>query len=653
MSRLVVALDIETTGLDAYRDEIHMCGLWDGETYTCVRNDIQLQMLLLNKYANYDIVGHRTDFDLKFLLVKKWILPRDLIGRTAHDTRIIGSLLKQRVPKEFLDNYEVLRKELNKTLPKGSTHREGSPLSLKTMAPWYLKVPMFWETPGDHNNEEYNQLDCVYTYRLFQLLAPRLKDEGSWDFYTNRMLEWTKMVREMEIKGISISMDELGVLEKEYEQERAQLKLKLDEHWAEAHSTHDWNLRSEITERYHQMASAAITKKSRGTGTDGSPILYSLKQDQIDKITKRYEKMQCKAMDRLNAAGGARLNYSSPAQMTWLLRDYLGLNITDPEGEESTGKAVLNRLAAEGREDIRHFLEWRKADKILTMYLPTYRELQVEGIIHPSFNLTGTRTGRTSSSGPNLQQVPPKLYRLFRPRSGYRFVQYDLAGIEAALIALYSGDKTLYGILANGDSIHDHNVHTLLPLFGLSSEDYRISDVASKLPQQRKCVKNMGFAVFYGAGWRRISQVFAAGGFPITDAQATHGLDLLKRKYPEAFSFHKQITEVFESGETVRNMFGRPITMQAHENCYMQGFNTLIQSSASDLNIESCYRATKRTNASPLLLIHDFIMLEAKEAQAEEAAKILTECMTTYRLESEHGPIQLRVEGGVSEIWEK
>src|SRR5690606_17483037 len=103
------------------------------------------------------------------------------------------------------------------------------------------------------------------------------------------------------------------------------------------------------------------------------------------------------------------INYSSPQQMSWLLKDYLKLDITDPQGEESTSKAVLNKLAATGREDIRAYLDWREADKVLTMYLPTYRELQVEGIIHPSFNLTGTRTGRTSSSAPNLQQVPPKL----------------------------------------------------------------------------------------------------------------------------------------------------------------------------------------------------------------------------------------------------
>ncbi len=55
------------------------------------------------------------------------------------------------------------------------------------------------------------------------------------------------------------------------------------------------------------------------------------------------------------------------------------------------------------------------------------------------------------------QRQMANFYRLFKPREGYKFVQYDLSGIEAALIALYSGDKRLFEILEKGESIHDHN----------------------------------------------------------------------------------------------------------------------------------------------------------------------------------------------------
>lgn len=562
----VVALDIETTGLDAWRDKITIRGLYDGKQYTACRSEYQLRNLLQTVYKDYDIVGHRTDFDIKFVLVQNEITESDLGGRTIHDTRIIGSLLKHRVPQAFLEQYELKRKEINKSLPKGVSHREGSPLSLKTMAPWFLKVPPFWETPGNHDNEEYNEKDCVYTWKLFQLLAPRLQDEGSWDFYL-KLLQWQQMLMRMEIRGISISLQELDKVEQEYTEKRGHLKNKLDEMWADAHDAYFESQRKEIEQRYIMMCDKAL-----------------LKAKDLAKCRGRYMGMARNAVHKLET----KINYSSPTQMAWLLRDYLGLDITNMEGDESTGKAVLNKLAAEGREDIKTYLEWREADKVLTMYVPTYRELQVDGVIHPNFNLTGTRTGRTSSSGPNLQQVPSKLYRLFKPRNGYKFIQYDLSGIEAALIALYSGDKRLYEILEKGESIHDHNAKAM---FGLECD---VAEVSTKHSRERKTVKNIGFACFYGAGWRRISQVFAAGGFPISDGEAKKKLALLKSYYPQAFQFHKEITEVFEQGETVYNILGRPINLQPHENCYMQGFNTLIQSSASDLNLEACYRWEQR-----------------------------------------------------------
>jgi DNA polymerase I-like protein with 3'-5' exonuclease and polymerase domains len=642
-SNKILALDIETTGLDPWRDQIHMVGLWDGERYTCCRNPSELGVMLgwegRDYYKDHELVGHNVAFDIKFLEVQGWWKPD---GRIIHDTKILAHLMKNKVPQEFVERYETMRKDLNKTLPKGQTHREGSPLSLKVLAPWYLKVPPFWETPGNHNNEEYNQKDCMYTYRLFHQFAAQVRAEGSWEFYTERMLQWSKMIMEMEIKGIRISMEELGLVEQEYTAKRDALKIKLDEQWADAHKQFRNQQISILSEEYGLMRDKQIEKGDRS-------------EPKVLKIWERYQRLFEKAVERIDT----HINYASPAQMSWLLKEYLGLDITDPEGEESTGKAVLNKLASEGREDIKTYLEWREADKVLTMYLPTYRELQVDSVIHPSFNLTGTRTGRTSSSGPNLQQVPSKLYRLFKPRPGYKFIQYDLSGIEAALIALYSGDKFLYGILERGESIHDHNVLTLAELFGLNAQDYELADVSTKLPKQRRCVKNIGFAIFYGAGWKRISQVFAAGGFPITDAQAKWGLQRIKDRHPEAFMFHKEITEIFESGETVTNLLGRPLNIQPWENAYMQGFNTLIQSSASDLNLLACERAWKQwqnelapDEAYPLLVIHDCIMAEASIERPGCAADLAYH-MTNFKLESVNGPIKLRVEGGISDHWAK
>jgi DNA polymerase I-like protein with 3'-5' exonuclease and polymerase domains len=171
---------------------------------------------------------------------------------------------------------------------------------------------------------------------------------------------------------------------------------------------------------------------------------------------------------------------------------------------------------------------------------------------------------------------------------------------------------------------------------------------------ERKCAKTIGFACFYGAGWRRIKLAFQSAGFILTEKESKEKLASLKSYYLEAFAFHKEITEVFEAGETVFNLLGRPITLQPHENPYMQGFNTLIQSSASDLNLEACFRfQSPGLDIHPLLVIHDCVMAEALEYLATEAASVLETCMTSFNLNSVNGKIKLRVEGGVSDKWEK
>ncbi len=626
--RPILCLDIETErGPDKdrianpWQQEILMCGLWDGKKYTCTRTSVALQWELRNNYPDHDLVGHNTIFDTKFLKVKGWMEERDFAGRTVHDTKILGSLLKQRVPKAYLEQYEVQRKEENKLLPVGVSYREGSLLSLKVMAPWYLKVNPFWETPGDHNDEQYNRLDCEYTYRLYEMLSTRLQEEGAWDFYL-RMLSWSNMVREIEIKGIALDLSEIDKVEQEYLIKRDHMKNKLDEMWAGAHQVYHKQQADELHIIYAAMKAKAL-----------------LKAKDKQKCELRYDALLFASISKLDT----QINYASPVQMAWLLKDHLGLDIENADGEETTGKAVLHRLAQD-REDIKTYLEWREADKVLTMYVPTYRELQIDGIIHPSFNITGTRTGRTSSSGPNLQQVPAKLYRMFTPRPGYSFIQYDLSGIEAALIALYSGDIRLYEILKQGESIHDHNAKAMFDL------ECEINQVSPLHPKERKIVKNIGFACFYGAGWRRISQVFAAGGFPIPDAEAKRKLALLKSYYKSVFQFHKEITEVFELGQTVKNLFGRPITLQAHDNPYMQGFNTLIQSSASDLNLYACEKYWK-ASGNPLLLVHDFILSEERTETAGEWEKKLVDFMTGFKLESDNGPIQIRAEGEVNDHW--
>lgn len=620
----VVAIDVETTGLDPWKDSITCAGFYRADASGVLRGE---HLDSIQNLIKYEAVAHNMKFDKKFL---------SLNGITQidwqHCTQLMAHICLDKVPEDYLEYYERLRQEENKKLPQGVTHREARGLSLKTLAPYFLGVKPFWENPADHDNNEYVLKDCEYTYRLFHLFREKLIAQGSWDFYRSQF-DKLNMLYEMEIRGIELNQKALDETEAEYISKREGLKNQLLELWQKPIEQYFEEQRLQLEIDYLHKCQAAIDRLKN--------------KDKAEGTKARYRKLYHQALAKVEP-----FNLASSAQMAWLLRDKLGYDITDNSGTESTKKSVLNRLAKEGHKDVQTYLDWRESDKVLTMYLPTYRELQHEGVIHATFNATGTRTGRLSSSGPNLQQVPSKLYKLFKPRDGYVFLQHDLAGIEAALIALYSGDKNLYKILNEGESIHNYNAITFFNLKCLPSE------VPDAWPRERRTAKTIGFALFYGAGYRRIKEAFLTNGYVITDQEAKDKLKAFRKFYQGATDFHKSVTEIFENDGVLHNLFGRPIKIQSWENPFMNGFNTLIQSSASDLNVRAAERAVeqwrkKGIKAHPLMLIHDCIVAEAREDQAEEADKILVDAMTSFKLETEHGPLKLQVDGGISHEWTK
>jgi DNA polymerase I-like protein with 3'-5' exonuclease and polymerase domains len=625
----LVSLDIETAcnqgctvkcdhALDPWKGKITKIGV-KGEAGSFVFdsvNDFISQAgtsRLGRDWRQCQYVGHNFKFDALWMAV----FGADLSYQWSHCTQLMAYVLTEKIPEGWLADYELQR--VARCGLGEHWHRKGGKHSLKTLAPYFLGVEAFWETE-DKADDDYVLKDAEYTLALFHVLEKKLKERGEWDFYL-RLLGWTKMLLAAELRGIQIDTEALDVKESELVEKRDELKAKLDEQWADAHEAYTSKLEAELFTKYCVMAQ---------------------KQDKLLAHSPRHLKLYDKAIQKVPEG----IEYTSPAQMAWLLRDYLGYDIQSLEGDETTGREVLERLADEGKEDVRTFLEWRKVNKLLTAFIPTYRDLSVGGTIHPVFNPTNTRTGRTSSERPNLQQVPPDLRPLFRARPGYKLIGYDAAAIEAKLIALYSGDPELNRIVESGQSLHDVNTRLF---FGLPED----ANIKRDYPVHRQATKNIGFALHYGAGANRLRVTFAQKGFHFSQAECEAILRRFKETYKTAIEYHKDLTRFFESGEKMTNLLGRPVMFENPDDVYLRGFNSVIQGSASDLNLEGAHRAwlelkAKGIDAHPLLFVHDFTMFEVEESRVDEANEVITRNLTDFNL-----PIKLTVEGGVTDRWEK
>lgn len=623
-----ICKDTEKHALNPYTNRITDIGVMrldSPEVYNHYNLEQFKKWAAENKTASY--IGHHIKFDFRTLITHGAPLNVEQIYGCSE---IMAHVLTEKVSDVWLSQYELKRQELNSKLPQGQSHRKAGKHSLKTLAPYFCGVEAFWEQPGNYSDAEYLYKDVDYTRKLYLELEQRLKKLNQFDFY-NKELEYSKMLIEAELTGVPVDLTILEEIKQNYQKKSQECRKKLDAIWQPAYEAF-FNIQVNKLKNKYQLMYAKRREKTKD----------------VEKLKARYEELLTKAVEKLDKG----INFSSPSQMLWLIRDYLKLEARNYEGKESTSKEVLKGLARDGREDIKLFLEWRKCEKILSSYIPQYERFVQNGRLYPTFNITMTRTGRLSSSNPNLQQVPKELKPIFKAEPGTKFVGYDYSGVEAKVINYYTGDPALYEIDQNGYSIHNYNAKTWLHL------DCEVEEVKEKYPKVRQAAKNMGFALFYGAGVNRIEGGFKDAGLNVPKDEC----QLIKKRFAETYKtakkFHRDLTKLFEVGKVIPNLLGRPIAIENPEDAYMKGFNTVVQSSASDILLEAAYNARKRFKEEGLaahihLFVHDFLQAECDENIVDRVNEILVEEMTKFNLVNNVGQtIKLTIDGGIADVWE-
>jgi DNA polymerase-1 len=330
---------------------------------------------------------------------------------------------------------------------------------------------------------------------------------------------------------------------------------------------------------------------------------------------------------RIHAAAGRPFNVASTRELAQVLFEELHLPVqkrlkTGP----STDQDVLEKLA-EQHELPRLVLEHRQLAKLKGTYADALPQLvEDDGRIHTTFHQAGAATGRLSSSDPNLQNIPVRteLSRRIRaafvaPR-GRVLVSADYSQVELRILAHYADDPALLEAFRRREDVH---AATAAETFGVARQ--------AVTPEQRRIAKVLNFGIAYGLSAYGLSQRL---GLPPAEAQAI--IDRYFARYAAVRRWlDATVAEARRSGE-VRTLFGRrralpdigsrnPGLRQAAER---MAVNTPIQGTAADLAKLAMIRASEalrseRLDGSLLLQVHDELVVEAAEAQAEAVAGLL------------------------------
>jgi DNA polymerase I len=352
-------------------------------------------------------------------------------------------------------------------------------------------------------------------------------------------------------------------------------------------------------------------------------------------------------------AGGA-FDIDSPKQLGEVLFEKLKLpggKKLKKSGQYSTEAAVLESLA-ERHELPRKILAYRARAKLKSTYvdpLPRYID-PATGRLHSSFNQAGSRTGRLSSSNPNLQNIPIGdefgllIRSAFVAQPGWRLISADYSQIELRVLAHLSGDPVLIDAFSRNEDIHARTAHEI---FGVPP--------ALQTHEHRRTAKAINYGVIYG-----LSSFGLAARTGSTKTEAQQYIDAYFKRYAKVAEYLDESVEAARRTGRVRTLFGRlrPIPdissrdVPARNRAEREAMNTPLQGTAADLlklaMVKVHARLRRETMRTRMILtVHDELVFEAPVSELEPARQLVRQ-----EMEGVHPlKVPLRVDLNVGSNW--
>ena len=276
-------------------------------------------------------------------------------------------------------------------------------------------------------------------------------------------------------------------------------------------------------------------------------------------------------------------------------------------------------------------LEYRSLSKLKSTYCDSLVKVTDDNSrIHSVFNQTETRTGRISSLEPNLQNIPVRtevgreLRRFFTAEDGWTLADADYSQIELRVLAHIADDSEMIRAFNEGTDVH---TVTASQVFNMPVEM-----VTSAMRSQAKAVN---FGIVYGIGAFSLAKDIG-----VSRKEADSYIKAYLKHYSGVDKYMKAVVEKAKDNGYVDTMFGRRryLPELTSSNFNMRSFgervarNMPIQGTAADIIKIAMIRVYDRLKsenmkARLILQVHDELIVEAPENEAEKAAEIIKEEM--------------------------
>jgi DNA polymerase-1 len=356
---------------------------------------------------------------------------------------------------------------------------------------------------------------------------------------------------------------------------------------------------------------------------------------------------------------GRPFNLGSPKQIGEVLFNEMGLasGRTTATGAMSTDASMMEDLAAQGHALPRVLLDWRQLSKLKGTYTDalTAAVSETTGRVHTSFQLAAATTGRLASADPNLQNIPVrteegrKIRRAFIAEPGHVLISADYSQIELRLLAHIGDIPQLKRAFREGLDIHAMTASEMfgVPVEGMPSET-------------RRRAKAINFGIVYGISAFGLSNQL---GIPQDEAGAY--IRTYFERFPGIRTYMDRMKQEVRARGFVTTIFGRRVhipavqSKSAAERAFgdRAAINAPIQGAAADVIRRAMARmpaalAAEGLRAKMLLQVHDELVFEAPEAEAQAVIEVAKRVMSHAPEPAVALTVPLEVEARAAANWD-
>lgn len=592
---LPIGSDIETTGFNPWVDWIRGIGFYvkDGEDTACIVPKAALKdpaycyylrQFLLDK--RFTFIWQSGKFDELFLEEEGLLNTDEPI--VHEDTLLLSYTLSEATKDHDLD-------EQAKNILGAQNHKAQAIKRYKNADDFYRNSP-------DSELFDYQAKDLKKTYLLYEHNRPLVAADPNLErLYTRTLIPASHLLTRIERYGIAVDYDYVRI-----------------------------NRFGASEEELQKL---------------GLPRVY----DERDKLQEKplpelgLENELLMIERELEALVGYHVNPNSPDEVAALLYDGYGLKIKNKKPTD-TRKETLEKLPA--HPAVKLIRKYRSVTKMLGTYVGAIEKRAINGIVHTTFKLHVTTTGRLSSSEPNIQNIPrnARFRRMYRARPGYVLLESDYNSAELRMLACLSGDPTLTAIfLDDKRNLHDE---VSVQMYGSGFTD-----------DQRIRAKAINFGIPYGRDSHSIAEEFDIHG-----SEAQRLIDSWFRQFPGAEKFLDNSGSAAINGRTLITVFGRKrrpgvVSAERLQGLQNEFKNFHMQSPISDFTIHSGMEYAPiietQCDAHIVNLIHDSTLNEVPDnpEAIREAAKIIQRTMEEVPKRWIDTPIQFKTDLKIGTWW--